>query len=103
MRTLFIVLTGVFIFLGCSKSQENTSEGKAARSEQSERRVVKGDTTITFDDTEAGKMPAGWSNHFTGKGALGKWEIRQSPPVDECPLMAESGPRFVRACLLSMN
>ncbi len=77
MRTLFIVLTSVFIFFGCSKSQENTSEGKAARSEQSERRVVKGDTTITFDDTEAGKMPAGWSNHFTGKGALGKWEIRR--------------------------
>ncbi len=77
MRTLFIVLTSIFISVGCSKSQENESKGKAALSEQSEKMAVKVDTTITFDDAEVSKMPAGWSNYLSGKGKLGQWEIRQ--------------------------
>ncbi len=64
---VFLLAALLLVSFGWSKSREQTetkTENKAG-------------TIFTFDADEVGKMPAGWSNYFTGKGGLGKWEIRR--------------------------
>jgi len=78
MKNLNVFLLAALLLtsFGCSEPKQSKSEGETTVREQSENQVET-DTVFTLDTDDVGKMPAGWSNYFTGKGSLGKWEIRQ--------------------------
>lgn len=61
-----LVLSGLIIF---SFSQEKKISKSKLPAE------VIGGTVYNFDDLKTGGIASGWSNHFTGKGKLGKWEV----------------------------
>lgn len=73
---LFLLAFLLLAATSCGESKQNQRENKTAVPDQVE---IQTDTNLvfTFNKDKAGKMPAGWSNYFTGKGNLGKWEIRQ--------------------------
>ncbi len=70
---LFAIL---LVSVAFSQSKQGQPERKITVQEQAENQT-KTDSAFTFDTAEVGKMPVGWSNYFTGKGGLGKWEIRE--------------------------
>ncbi|HDP99982.1 MAG TPA: DUF1080 domain-containing protein [bacterium] len=72
---LFLLFAILFVFACCDESKQNKPESKTITREQPENQT-KTDSVFTFDADEVGKMPVGWTNYYTGKGNLGKWEIR---------------------------
>ena len=78
MKKLYVFLLAALLLasFGCSESKKSKPESESLVQEQFENQVESG-SVFTFDTDEVGKMPAGWSNYVTGKGSLGKWEIRQ--------------------------
>ena len=53
-------------------SKEEDENEEECEEEEAE---VTGGTVYNFDDLKTGKIAPGWSNHFTGKGRPGKWEV----------------------------
>lgn len=72
---VFLLAVILFAFVGCSESKQSKPESKTITQEQPENQT-KTDSVFMFDADEVGKMPVGWTNYYTGKGKLGKWEIR---------------------------
>ena len=86
MKKLFMILLLVVlpVFSSCNDSKEPKPEAETVARTRVENQTespagveTASVTTFTFDTDEVGKMPMHWSNHFTGKGKLGNWEIRQ--------------------------
>jgi len=77
-QSVLLLSALLLVSIACSKSEENKAVSESPVQKQTESKTEnKADTIFTFDTDEDGKIPAGWSNYFTGKGSLGKWEIRQ--------------------------
>jgi len=74
MKKLTLFSLTIILLLGCDPESKPIQENKASIPKKS---LVQPDKTFTFDNDTVGKTPSSWSNHFTGKGGLGKWEIRQ--------------------------
>jgi hypothetical protein len=73
---LFLLSAILLVSIGWSESKQNKPE-KETKVQNQTKSLFKKDSVFTFDADEVGKMPAGWSNYFTGKGGWGKWEIRE--------------------------
>lgn len=75
---MFLLVALLLVSFGCSESKQNKTESDSLVLEKIEAKTEsKTDTIFSFDTDEIGKIPTGWSGYFTGKGGLGKWEIRQ--------------------------
>jgi len=76
MKKVIILFHAVLLLvtLSCGETKESKPESETMDQEQTVKQVAT-DTLFTFNSDETGKMPAGWSAYFTGKGSLGKWEI----------------------------
>jgi len=78
---VFLLAALLLMSLGCSESKQDQPESKATIQEEpkkpAESEAACSDSVFNFDTDEIGKMPEGWSNYVTGKGGLGKWEVRQ--------------------------
>jgi len=76
-KLIVFLMTAILLHsIACSESKQNKPEKETAVQEQNVTQTGS-DSVFTFDADEIGKMPAGWSNYYTGKGSLGKWEIRE--------------------------
>jgi hypothetical protein len=83
MKKQIIFAIAISMMIACTNSSSADGNEKSVNTENSEELSVPekpqiGETAeiqITFDDEKVGEMPAGWSNAYTGKGGLGKWEI----------------------------
>ncbi len=76
MRRILIILACLLTSYACSKSQQNASQKEPTNVKLPKETIVRTDTLITFENVEVGKMPADWSNQYTGRGKLGRWEVR---------------------------
>ena len=81
MKTLIVSILSIFLLNSCS-NQATTKNPETFTENQNEINKVdnsqielSGNASFSFDESETGKIPSGWSNYFTGKGGLGKWEI----------------------------
>ncbi len=76
MRKLYVlfVSTLLLISFGCKKSEVDTPENKKSTPKLAKLQF---ESTFNFETNKTGEQPAGWSNYLTGKGDLGKWEIRE--------------------------
>jgi len=75
---VFLLAALMMVLFACTKSEESEPENEIPVQKQTESKTENETGTVfTFDTDEHGKMPVNWSNYVTGKGSLGKWEIRQ--------------------------
>ncbi len=83
MKKQIIFAIAISMMIACTNSSSADGNEKSVSTENSEQISVPEkpqtgetvETLFTFDDEEVGEMPASWSNAYTGKGGLGKWEI----------------------------
>lgn len=83
MKKQIIFAIAISMMLACTHSSSADGNGKPVSNKNSKtlsapEKPQTGETVETlfsFDDDTVGEMPAGWSNAYTGKGGLGKWEI----------------------------
>ncbi len=76
-QNVLLLAALLLVSFGCNNAKENKPISENVVSKQPETKIeTKADTIFSFNADEAGKMPADWSNYYTGKGGLGKWEIR---------------------------
>ena len=85
MKTLSIISLSIFLLLGCNQAKttngnqqktnatEQTGETKSAPAAVAPSSQA--DTTFTFDNYEAGKLPSDWSQYFTGRGESTEWKV----------------------------
>ncbi len=71
MRIIFITSLVFFLFISCSNSK-GIPEEKAQLPQGLKAVIVK---NFDFENSPIGKLPSGWSNHFTGRGKLGTWQV----------------------------
>ncbi len=71
MRTILIAISIIFLFVGCSNSK-GIPEERAKIPQGFKATLIK---NFDFEDTPIGKLPIGWSSHFTGRGKLGIWQV----------------------------
>ncbi len=76
MKQITIISLILIAFISCNQAETNTKEETEKNLE-----IVKqlpdftGDTIFNFEKDEVGKLPAGWSEYFTGKGDKTEWKI----------------------------
>ncbi len=81
MKTLGILSLSILLMMGCKQAKtsdtgtsgEKNTEPKEAVKPAAVKTTV--DTTFTFENYETGKLPASWTQGFTGKGTGTKWDI----------------------------
>lgn len=71
---VFLLAVILIAFVGCGESKQSKPESKTITQKQPENQT-KADSVFLFNADRVGKMPVGWTNYFTGKGKLWKWEI----------------------------
>ena len=78
MKTLTMSMLSIFLLTGCNNQASTNDTDKATKNvnkvEQNQL-VTSPDKSFTFQDYETGKLPSGWSQYFTGKGAKTDWKI----------------------------
>lgn len=72
MKATSIILLGILLFLGCTQTKQKAQ--KAIHENKVESEVLI-DTTFTFENYEAGKIPDGWTQYYTGKSDTTDWKI----------------------------
>ncbi len=83
MRTLTLLILVMTLFLGCKQGRQgqttNNGEIPPAAPAETLKPAISApqgvDTLFTFDNCEAGKLPAGWTQGFTGKGTGTVWAV----------------------------
>jgi hypothetical protein len=80
MKTLSVISLSIFLLIGCNQAKTNST--KTTNETKSEPAVTapaapatQADTSFTFENYEAGKLPEGWSQYFTGRGESTEWKI----------------------------
>lgn len=76
MNTILMIILLIFTAGGCSRSHQELQELEEHKMAPGKTMTTQSTTIFTFDDTEPGSMPTGWTYQFEGKGPLGKWEVR---------------------------
>ncbi len=81
MKKPGILLLAVLLLAGCGQAKTNNTGTTPAEkaTENTPEKVVKApaaiDTTFTFEACETNKLPAGWTQSFTGKGTGTEWKV----------------------------
>ena len=77
MKILSIISLSIFLLLGCNQTKSNDTNKTAELKSKSEEivPVLLTDTTFTFDNSELGKLPSGWSQYYTGVSDTTDWKI----------------------------
>jgi len=76
MRRLSIITLFLIAFISCNQAETNTKEETKKNLE-----IVKqlpnlnNDTIFNFENYEVGKLPADWSEYYTGRGDHTEWKI----------------------------
>lgn len=74
MKTISIIIPAVLLLLNSCNSKTNYKNSGNEQKSKSPG-VVSVDTTFTFDNYEAGKIPDGWSQYYTGVSETTDWKI----------------------------
>ncbi|HHC78904.1 MAG TPA: hypothetical protein ENK46_03415 [Flavobacteriia bacterium] len=77
MKTLGIISLSLLLLIGCkqAKSQSTILKNEKIRKSTEAVPLQQTDTVFTFDNDDLGKIPAGWSQYFTGRGKSTDWKI----------------------------
>lgn len=85
MKKQIIYAIAISMMFACTNSSTADGNEKSTTSENSDKaakpdkpqQVESVGKTISFEEAKVGEMPVGWSSHYTGKGGIGKWEIKE--------------------------
>ena len=76
MRQIGLIILITFMMIGCANSKEQNKEVKSNNEIINVQTDVNIDTVFTFDNEEANKFPANWSQYYTGReGESPNWQI----------------------------
>lgn len=85
MKILSIISLSIFLLTGCNQAKtvnDNQKESNVTSQAEEQKSAPAAvapasptDTTFTFDNYEAGKLPSDWSQYFTGRGESTEWKV----------------------------
>jgi len=100
MKTLTISIFSLFLITACN-NQAKTNETDTVTKNENKVEVVDDnqlettpDRTFTYNDAETGKLLAGWSQYFTGKGKATDWKIVDDEGNKVLAQLSEDNPNY---------
>jgi len=96
MKTISILSLVIILLVGCSQLKINTKNSTNVKINKSTN-LNPGlftNTTFTFIDYELEKIPAGWSQYFTGKGEKTDWKIVKDNGNKVLAQLSEKNPNY---------
>ncbi len=96
MRTLSIISVSIILLFGCNQAKTKSTNSTSEKRSESSLLVSPPltDTTFTFTNYEVGKIPAGWSQYFTGKGESTEWKIVDDVENKILAQLSEDNPNY---------
>ncbi len=98
MKILSIISLSIVFLIGCNQAQtsNNSTTGEKEKVSETNEMVlhVLADTVFTFNNCEKGKIPAGWSQYFTGKGTGTEWQITDDNGNKVLAQLSDDNPNY---------
>ena len=96
MKTISIILLSILLFTGCNQTKSDDIKTAAENKGDSGKLIpnLTVDTTFTFDGCELGKIPSGWSQHFTGRGDKTEWQVLDDNGNKVLAQLSEDNPNY---------
>ncbi len=78
MKNLTLISLTIFFLLSCTQTKSKNTEVIKEKTKTTSQQIasLNSDTTFTFEEDKADKIPNGWSQYFTGKGDSTSWKIK---------------------------
>ncbi len=75
MKLVHIITLSFILLISCGEVQSEAPEEKASEKPQKVTETLVNDTLFSFEEYTENKIPAGWTQHFTGRGSKTDWAI----------------------------
>ncbi len=96
MKTFQIFSLLILLLISCNNVKTSNKEETVhvKNPDQKTSPVETVDTTFTFENYETGKLPAGWSQYFTGRGNGTEWKIIEDNGNKVLAQLSEDNPDY---------
>ncbi len=95
MKTLVLSILSIVLLANCNFTNTKTlEENEKVRKTTDAAPLLLADTIFSFKNNEIGKIPNGWSQHFTGKGKKTEWKIIDDSGNNVLAQLSEDNPNY---------